>query len=191
MVDSLASGASARKGVRVRLPPRAPQERHVSKRVFLFLFSIPCIKNRRPPRSHPFLLSRKIFLFFPLDESDPICYHSAVRLSDTSSLVSDEELVSSTPPCCTSGGIGRLAGFRCQCSQGRAGSTPASCTTRKTRFKRVFLFLSVALLPPGRSAFFAFWPVLQLFSNFVVSALDGSGSVCYHASECVRKEPCK
>lgn len=28
-----------------------------------------------------------------------------------------------------SGGIGRLAGFRCQCSQGRAGSTPASRTT--------------------------------------------------------------
>ena len=32
-----------------------------------------------------------------------------------------------------SGGIGRLAGFRCQCSQGRAGSTPASRTTRKPR----------------------------------------------------------
>ena len=30
---------------------------------------------------------------------------------------------------CASGGIGRLAGFRCQCSQGRAGSTPASGTT--------------------------------------------------------------
>ena len=30
---------------------------------------------------------------------------------------------------CASGGIGRLAGFRCQCSQGRAGSTPASRTT--------------------------------------------------------------
>lgn len=29
---------------------------------------------------------------------------------------------------CASGGIGRLAGFRCQCSQGRAGSTPASRT---------------------------------------------------------------
>lgn len=27
-----------------------------------------------------------------------------------------------------SGGIGRLAGFRCQCSQGRAGSSPASRT---------------------------------------------------------------
>ena len=32
---------------------------------------------------------------------------------------------------CASGGIGRLAGFRCQCSQGRAGSTPASRTTKK------------------------------------------------------------
>ena len=31
---------------------------------------------------------------------------------------------------CASGGIGRLAGFRCRCSQGRAGSTPASRTTR-------------------------------------------------------------
>ena len=30
---------------------------------------------------------------------------------------------------CASGGIGRLAGFRCQCSQGRAGSTPASRTS--------------------------------------------------------------
>ena len=28
LVDSLASGASARKGVRVRLPPRAPQSRY-------------------------------------------------------------------------------------------------------------------------------------------------------------------
>jgi hypothetical protein len=29
---------------------------------------------------------------------------------------------------CASGGTGRLAGFRCQCSQGRAGSNPASRT---------------------------------------------------------------
>ena len=36
------------------------------------------------------------------------------------------------PPKCASGGIGRLAGFRCQCSQGRAGSTPASRTSSET-----------------------------------------------------------
>ena len=43
---------------------------------------------------------------------------------------------------CTSGGIGRLAGFRCQCSQGRAGSTPASCTRNEhTKVCSFFLFL--------------------------------------------------
>ena len=42
---------------------------------------------------------------------------------------------------CASGGIGRLAGFRCQCSQGRAGSTPASRTKKKDMTKgHVFLF---------------------------------------------------
>lgn len=35
-----------------------------------------------------------------------------------------------------SGGIGRLAGFRCQCSQGRAGSTPASRTRQAPASKR-------------------------------------------------------
>ena len=42
---------------------------------------------------------------------------------------------------CASGGIGRLAGFRCQCSQGRAGSTPASRTTKRTSKWMSFLFL--------------------------------------------------
>ena len=37
---------------------------------------------------------------------------------------------------CASGGIGRLAGFRCQCSQGRAGSTPASRTRQAPASKR-------------------------------------------------------
>ena len=42
---------------------------------------------------------------------------------------------------CASGGIGRLAGFRCQCSQGRAGSTPASRTkTKEPVFGLVPLF---------------------------------------------------
>ena len=44
---------------------------------------------------------------------------------------------------CASGGIGRLAGFRCQCSQGRAGSTPASRTSSSQatyRLRRVFSF---------------------------------------------------
>ena len=41
-------------------------------------------------------------------------------------------LALSANPICASGGIGRLAGFRCQCSQGRAGSTPASRTKRRT-----------------------------------------------------------
>ena len=37
LVDSLASGASARKGVRVRLPPRAPQKGHPFGCPFCFL----------------------------------------------------------------------------------------------------------------------------------------------------------
>ena len=44
---------------------------------------------------------------------------------------------------CASGGIGRLAGFRCQCSQGRAGSTPASRTSSSQalyRLRRAFSF---------------------------------------------------
>ena len=41
-----------------------------------------------------------------------------------------------------SGGIGRLAGFRCQCSQGRAGSTPASRTNKKDIRKDVLFVLS-------------------------------------------------
>jgi len=35
LVDSLASGASARKGVRVRLPPRAPRRTRSEKAWFL------------------------------------------------------------------------------------------------------------------------------------------------------------
>ena len=63
LVDSLASGASARKGVRVRLPPRAPRERHVSNVSFFFVFLIPCIKTVVPltatlPFSHA-----KLFCF--------------------------------------------------------------------------------------------------------------------------------
>ena len=34
-------------------------------------------------------------------------------------------------PACASGGIGRRAGFRCQCSQGRGGSSPPSRTARR------------------------------------------------------------
>ena len=56
-----------------------------------------------------------------------------------------------------SGGIGRLAGFRCQCSQGRAGSTPASRTTSEQSSlcsdvflclwqKRHLLFLQMSFL---------------------------------------------
>lgn len=39
LVDSLASGASARKGVRVRLPPRAPQKGHPFGCPFCFGFT--------------------------------------------------------------------------------------------------------------------------------------------------------
>ena len=51
---------------------------------------------------------------------------------------------------CASGGIGRLAGFRCQCSQGRAGSTPASRTTSEQtsyRLLRLFYKSQSALTP--------------------------------------------
>ena len=47
---------------------------------------------------------------------------------------------------CASGGIGRLAGFRCQCSQGRAGSTPASRTKKKDT---LLACLSFWVPPPG------------------------------------------
>ena len=49
LVDSLASGASARKGVRVRLPPRAPRD---------ILLDVPFLfaKNRRSYRDLRFLL---------------------------------------------------------------------------------------------------------------------------------------
>ena len=52
---------------------------------------------------------------------------------------------------CASGGIGRLAGFRCQCSQGRAGSTPASRTKKEALAKPVLLFWVPPPLaaPPG------------------------------------------
>ena len=42
LVDSLASGASARKGVRVRLPPRAPKQKATAKAVAF------CFGFRRP-----------------------------------------------------------------------------------------------------------------------------------------------
>ena len=51
-----------------------------------------------------------------------------------------------------SGGIGRLAGFRCQCSQGRAGSTPASRTKKKSTALRCFSFwvsLPLVVSPSG------------------------------------------
>ena len=42
---------------------------------------------------------------------------------------------------CRRGGIGRRAGLKIQCPQGRAGSTPAAGIVIKTRFLRlVFLF---------------------------------------------------
>ena len=40
LVDSPASGAGARKGVRVRLPPRAPKERFVRISLFAFIHLI-------------------------------------------------------------------------------------------------------------------------------------------------------
>ncbi len=50
-----------------------------------------------------------------------------------------------------SGGIGRLAGFRCQCSQGRAGSTPASRTTKGHPKGCPFCFVrSAERTAPGR-----------------------------------------
>ena len=50
LVDSLASGASARKGVRVRLPPRAPKRKTSAKAdVFLFGFRRPAVRGPRVP----------------------------------------------------------------------------------------------------------------------------------------------
>ena len=100
LVDSLASGASARKGVRVRLPPRAPEEKH--------LLSADVFSSSLPNKS--------------VDNGKKLWYY-----------LSHVERNASTPTKygCASGGIGRLAGFRCQCSQGRAGSTPASRTKKE------------------------------------------------------------
>ena len=43
---------------------------------------------------------------------------------------------------CRRGGIGRRAGLKIQCPQGRAGSTPAAGIVKKTRFlDLVFFFL--------------------------------------------------
>ena len=115
LVDSLASGASARKGVRVRLPPRAPEEKHLLS-ADVFSFSLP---NKS------------------VDNGKKLWYY-----------LSHVERNASTPTKygCASGGIGRLAGFRCQCSQGRAGSTPASRTKKKNICCAGVLFLSEPLI---------------------------------------------
>ena len=49
LVDSLASGASARKGVRVRLPPRAPKRKTSAKQMFFFLLLCPDIMGNLDP----------------------------------------------------------------------------------------------------------------------------------------------
>src|SRR5690625_7368978 len=51
-----------------------------------------------------------------------------------------------------SGGIGRRAGFRCQCPQGRGGSTPPSRTSERCcnpGLKKQFLGYDIALLVAG------------------------------------------
>ena len=51
---------------------------------------------------------------------------------------------------CRRGGIGRRAGLKIQCPQGRAGSTPAAGIVEKTRFRNLvfsfFQYLSLKLL---------------------------------------------
>ena len=42
---------------------------------------------------------------------------------------------------CRRGGIGRRAGLKIQCPQGRAGSTPAAGIVEKTRFSDLVFFL--------------------------------------------------
>ena len=54
--------------------------------------------------------------------------------------------VSSDAASRASGGIGRRAGFRCQCPKGRGGSTPPSRTTRKPALTREHLVEPVSLL---------------------------------------------
>ncbi len=49
LVDSLASGASARKGVRVRLPPRAPKRKTSALQMFFFLLLCPDIMGNLDP----------------------------------------------------------------------------------------------------------------------------------------------
>ena len=51
---------------------------------------------------------------------------------------------------CRRGGIGRRAGLKIQCPQGRAGSTPAAGIVIRTRFfDLVFLFLTKLYLVNG------------------------------------------
>ena len=59
LVDSLASGASARKGVRVRLPPRAPKQKATAKAVaFCFGFRQPwVVRLQRSCRSQILILT--------------------------------------------------------------------------------------------------------------------------------------
>ena len=71
MVDSLASGASARKGVRVRLPPRAPKKKTHNIVVCLFLwvsfaaltspFGIPMLRAAKPPLRNSVCSANEIY----------------------------------------------------------------------------------------------------------------------------------
>ena len=166
MVDSLASGASARKGVRVRLPPRAPSEKPgiFGFRVLFCLhlgqaFHLSFQGAQRPRESAPQREPRT-----RIAETGLPAGLTMTRLGPLGALrfpeqVSQQNLKSRVDireklwyynrrvqqnTVRASGGIGRLAGFRCQCSQGRAGSTPASRTKPGTskRMSRVFVWLS-------------------------------------------------
>ena len=71
LVDALASGASARKGVRVRLPPRAPKKKTHNFVVCLFLwvsfaaltspFGIPMLRAAKPPLRNSVCFANEIY----------------------------------------------------------------------------------------------------------------------------------
>ena len=71
-----------------------------------------------------------------------------------------------TSTACASGGIGRLAGFRCRCSQGRAGSTPASRTTKTRPKGLVFLFFCAKSLRYKAFRVFQHFCVWSYFTPF-------------------------
>ena len=73
LVDSLASGASARKGVRVRLPPRAPKRRTSAVQVFFFYLNLSLTTSPCPVSVKGSSAVRCFPLWWPLTNASSSC----------------------------------------------------------------------------------------------------------------------